>query len=367
MPTDIKAGKRVMSQKGSAARLPIKRAEKYHERLDSMFVDIEQLQRAPAGPAPEVRLELEALRARLFALEKQISEDKESAPSPDGTPSKPAVANTHTLPSAPLLYEREQAGFAFSDGRLEPIRETGLENIPSAITVPLTDSGEPIGKVQIAPPPERPLTPEETDVVNAVAQQASLQIQSLRLLAETERARAEAESATRQFMHTGWASYLDAIHQNERIGYAYDQAGVEPFIGKIDPGVGPENRIEETVSVLEEQVGAVYLTPDPTRRVTEDDRQMISSVANQIAQQVESIRLQADAVRARSEADEVIRRVTRESWATFTAEKEAEALGFAYDTNQVTPFGSALPKDVAISLPCRCAEKPSAGWRQPAR
>ncbi|MGB8213814.1 MAG: hypothetical protein WCE68_09685, partial [Anaerolineales bacterium] len=70
MPTDIKAGKRVMSQKGSAARLPIKRAEKYHERLDSMFVDIEQLQRAPAGPAPEVRLELEALRARLFALEK---------------------------------------------------------------------------------------------------------------------------------------------------------------------------------------------------------------------------------------------------------------------------------------------------------
>ena len=167
-------------------------------------------------------------------------------------------------------------------------------------------------------------------------------------------------------MHTGWASYLDAIHQNERIGYAYDQAGVEPFIGKIDPGVEPENRIEETVSVLEEQVGAVYLTPDPTRRVTEDDRQMISSVANQIAQQVESIRLQADAVRARSEADEVIRRVTRESWVTFTAEKD-RALGFAYDTNQVTPFGSALPKDVAISLPCRCAEKPSAGWLQPAR
>ena len=159
-----------------------------------MFVDIEQLQRAPAGPAPEVRLELEALRARLFALEKQVSEDKESLPSLDGIASKPAAANMHVQPSAPLLYEREQAGFAFADGRLEPIRETGsLENIHSAITVPLTDSGEPIGKVQIAPLPERPLTPEETDVVNAVAQQASLQIQSLRLLAETERAHAEAE------------------------------------------------------------------------------------------------------------------------------------------------------------------------------
>lgn len=25
-------------------------------------------------------------------------------------------------------------------------------------------------------------------------------------------------------MHQGWAAYLDAIHQNERLGYMYDQA-----------------------------------------------------------------------------------------------------------------------------------------------
>jgi signal transduction histidine kinase len=68
---------------------------------------------------------------------------------------------------------------------------------------------------------------------------------------------------------------------------------------------------------------------------------------------VENIRLLADASRARAEASDVIRRVTREGWDTYTEQKEKEeyALGFAYDTNRVTPFNDQTPKDVTLSLP----------------
>jgi signal transduction histidine kinase len=180
-----------------------------------------------------------------------------------------------------------------------------------------------------------------------VAQQASLQIQSLRLLAETERARAEAESATRSFMHEGWASYLDAIHQNERIGYSYDQASVASFSEKLKLDGG----VQETVSVMDEQVGSVYLTPDPDRPLTDADKEMITAVASQIAQQVENIRLLSDASRARAEADEVIKQITRESWQAFTDQKDQESLGFAYDSNQVTPFVDDFPRELALSLP----------------
>ena len=67
--------------------------------------------------------------------------------------------------------------------------------------------------MQIEPPSERTWTPEETNLANAVAQQVSLQIQNLRLLAATERARAEAQAANRQFTHQNWESFMDGIRQ----------------------------------------------------------------------------------------------------------------------------------------------------------
>ena len=352
MPTHKKAGKRVKEQpvvnKTPAARLPANSLDKYRQRLGALFADLERLSSDPASATPEIRFELAALRSRLLELEVQVSENKQTDPMPSvQAPDSPAM-DKPARRSAPALYEREQIGFVYSEDRLQQVRDVStLPKLPPAITVPLTASGQPIGEVQLAQPAKHAWTPEEVEIVNAVAQQASLQVESLRLLDETERARAEAVSATRRFMHEGWASYLDAIHQNERIGYAYDQASVEPCIEAPEPDHG----VRTMVNVMDEQVGALYLTPDPARPLTEGDQEMLTSVASQIAQQVENIRLLADASRARAEADEAIQRLTRENWETFTAEKEAGSLAFAYDTNQVTPYADQLPQDLALTLP----------------
>jgi signal transduction histidine kinase len=352
MPTHPKSSKRVKKQpadcEGARGALSANRAEKYRERLAALFADIERLNRDPACAAPEIRHELDALRARLFELQAQVFEGKETAAPPVRDLQASRVADVQKPPAAPILYEHEQIGFAYTEERLQQIRDTGaLTNLPPAISVPLMAGDQTIGNVQLTAPSERSWAPEETEVVNAVAQQVSLQIQNLRLLAETERARAEAEAATRRFMHEGWSSYLDAIHQNERIGYSYDQASVSPFSEKFKPDGG----VQESVSVRDEQVGALYLKPDPARPLTDYDKQVISAIAAQIAQQVENIRLLADASRARAEADDVIKRVTREGWESFTARKENESLGFAFDSLQVTPFGDPLPEDIALSLP----------------
>jgi signal transduction histidine kinase len=361
MFTDNESGTKVnkepMDNDDSRENLLSRFPKKFRERLGSLFTDIERLSFDTASATPEIRLELDALRTRLHKLEKEILESKETIPMPPVPVGRaPEDAEIQLPPSAqepaplagPILYEREQIGFAYSDNKLLQVRDAGaLSKNPCAISAPLMVSGEPIGKVQLASRAEKDWAPEETEIVNAVAQQVSQQIQSLRLLAETERARGEAENATRRFMHEGWASYLDAVHQNERIGYAYDQASVAPFNEqlKLDGGV------QEMVSVMDEQVGAVYLTPAADRPLTEADREMISSVADQIAQQVENIRLLADASRARAEADEVVKRITRESWESFTARNEEGTLGFVYDTNQVTPMGDWPPADVALTLP----------------
>jgi signal transduction histidine kinase len=302
------------------------------KRGNGTLVDLEAVMPPSLSEDAKVQRELEILRARVHELEMQLQRVGKSTP-------------------APMLYEEEQVGYAYKGNALEPLRisnyEPGFE-AKNAIRSPLTATGHVIGSMYIEPSSERNWEPEEADLVNNVAQQASLQIQSLRLLASAERARAEAEAASRQFMHESWASYLDAIHQNERIGYAYDQASVAPYLDDPDG----EDSLRETVKVMDEQVGILSLKPDPTRPLTENDRQLVSAVASQVAQQVENIRLLADASRARAEAEEATRRLTQQGWETFTSQQDEDTLGFAYDTVQVKPLkDSSLPQNVLLALP----------------
>jgi len=168
------------------------------------------------------------------------------------------------------------------------------------------------------------------------------------LIASAERARTEAEQATRQYMHQGWESYLDAIHQDERIGYVYDQAAVLPYTETLTPGQG----VQQTVSVMDEQVGTLFLQPGPNRPFTDADINLVGEVAKQVAQQVENIRLLADAARARAEAEEATRLLTRENWKVYADRRENDVFAFAYDTIKVAPLENDPPaQDIVIEQP----------------
>ena len=319
------------------------------QRLDALFADLERLTADPAGNTPEIHRELEALRARILELEKQFTEGEKS----EFVPEAKLPANTGDAQqrrAGHILYEKDQIGFAYSNDKIQLLQDSArtTPNINNALTSPLTVSGQAIGEMQIESPPQRPWTSDEMNLANAVAQQASLQIQNLRLLAATERSRAEAETATRRFMHEGWESYLDAINHSERIGYAYDQASVTPYADKLHVNGG----VRESVTVMDEEVGALYLKPDPNRPLTNADKALVSGVANQVAQQVENIRLLADASRARAEAEDAIRRLTRGNWESFTTDRGDSDLSFIYDSIQVTPMKeSSMPQDIVLTQP----------------
>jgi signal transduction histidine kinase len=342
---------------GNVSKDSAQHSRRSKKRVSKLFSDMESLVLQPladcegdngsktgasltstlASPLPltedaKIQQELENLRSRVHELEAQLQ-------------------GTRRTISSPMLYEKEHVGFAFKDNRVEPLKislyEQGSE-AKNAIRAPLTATGQVIGSMYIEPSPDKTWDPEEENLVNTVAQQASLQIQSLRLLASAERARAEAEEATRRYMHESWASYMDAIHQHERIGYAYDRTSVTQYLERPDS----VDSFRETVNVMDEQVGILSLTPDPNRPLTENDRKLVSAVASQVAQQVENIRLLADASRARAEAEEATRRMTKESWKTFADQREGDSLGFAYDTVQVTPLENVVQsQNVVLSVP----------------
>ena len=326
--------------------------DKSQKRVEKLFSDLDQIARLQAattsenrpietGPASPVRneapvppsvnngsAEMDALLLRIRELESQLKEKEKQAA---------------------VIYDKEQVGYAYRDDQIFPVQAFNdpAEKSESIIKTPLTASGEMIGEVKIEPPANRAWTEEEENLANSVAQQVSLQIQNLRLLAATERARAEAQSANRQFTHQNWESFMDGIRNSERIGYVYDQTSVAPF-AEHSPS---EHDIQENIKVLDESVGNLFLKEDPNRPLTEEDKAMISAVARQIAQQVENLRLLADASRARATAEDATRRLTRENWQSFTSQR-VDTLGYTYDTIQVSPLESSLaPQNITFEQP----------------
>ena len=171
--------------------------EKYRQRLDELFAKIEYLEANPQSHTPSIRCELEELRTRLIELENSFQEAQKH------NPSNGVTENTPTRRAVPILYETEHVGYAFTGEEVQAINTLGidLKLKEKMVVAPLIAGEGPIGEIQLKPSTERQWTAEEMQLANIVAQQASLQIQNLRLLDATERARAEAEAATRKFIH----------------------------------------------------------------------------------------------------------------------------------------------------------------------
>ncbi|MFN8383794.1 MAG: ATP-binding protein [Anaerolineales bacterium] len=330
--------------------------DKSQKRVEKLFADLDQIAKMPAATGEKKPVAVGATLPVKF-----------------DAPATPAAADTSTASHemelliqrireleaklkenekriAPVnVYEPERLGFEFRDDQINPVQmvDSPLAPPENLVKTPLMASGELIGEMKIEPPKDRPWTEDEEALANSVAQQVSLQIQNLRLLAATERARAEALAANRQFTHQSWESFMDGIRNSERIGYVYDQASVVPFSEPTPKQVD----IQETINVLDEHVGDLFLKQDPLRPLTEEDKVMISAVARQVAQQVENLRLLADASRAQANAEEATRRLTRENWQSFTSQR-ADALGYAYDTIQVTPLiDSQALQDISFEQP----------------
>jgi len=316
----------------------------FQKRIDALFSDIEHLATHPQLDVAVMRRELEQLKLRVAEMENQVQSSGFV-----GEPVQPAQDESlpfHARPIAPILYEKEQVGFAYTGEDLEPIKDSILPGmgVRDALLAQLTETDRPIGTVLVEPPSDRTWTTDEAELAKAVARQMSLQIQNLRLLSAAERSRAEAQAATRRFAHESWESFLDGIQQSERVGYVYDQNGVEPYTD-LSPA---DADYDASVSVMEEHIGKLSLKSSPGSPLTDEDKSMVSAVARQLGQQVENLRLLADASRARAEAEEATRRMAHDSWKAYAEGKEESALGFIYDSNQVLPL-TETPADISLS------------------
>lgn len=243
--------------------------------------DSESAQTAQSMPIPD---EMEALRLRVRELEAQLAE-KESKPY-----------------ATPLLYEKEEVGFAYSGNEIKPVRGDQFEaqNEADIVKTPLTSSGQIIGEVQVAQSPEHPITSDDIQLANAVAQQVSLQIENLRLLAAAERARAEAEDATRRLTRQNWENY--AQQEDAATGFVYDSLKVSPLATETITSVID---LEQPLIVRGEPIGRLSISGLPN--VSDEAKEIAAAIARQTSIHLETLRLTEELQRRAQELKELDR------------------------------------------------------------
>lgn len=233
-----------------------------------------------------------------------------------------------------------------------------LPDTRSEMAVPLIVADRVVGVLDMQSREPGALSGEVLPAFEALAGQLAVAVQNANLLRETEQARAQVEAQARRLVREGWQEHLDAIHKPEQLGFVFAQNEVSP-LAETDEAQMPEDgkSISVPIAVTGEPLGSLVVElEDETRR--EQTSELVSVVARQVAQQIENLRLLESAERYRYKAERAVRLQTLEGWQKYVKSRNAENLGYIYDTREVRPQAGGQDEDVSMfALPLKARDE----------
>ncbi|MBI5950730.1 MAG: GAF domain-containing protein [Chloroflexi bacterium] len=231
-----------------------------------------------------------------------------------------------------------------------------LPDTRSEMAVPLVVGDKVVGVLDLQSSQAGVLSKDNLSAFEALAGQLAIAIQNASLLEEARLARAEVEAQARRLTRASWSEYLDAIHKPEQTGFVFEGNQVAPLTQEQPERGGA---LTAPITVTGEALGKLVVEMEgkpPIARVDE----LIDTVARQMAQQIENLRLLDSAERFRHEAEQASRRLTHEGWQEYLETKSADSLGYIYDLKEVRPYSQDEIQQIeesALSLPLKVRDE----------
>jgi len=232
-----------------------------------------------------------------------------------------------------------------------------LPDTRGEMAVPLIVGDQVVGVLDMQSQYPGTLNEEVLPSFEALAGQLAIAVQNARLVAETEEARAEVEAQARRLVRTVWGDYMDAIHQPEQLGFAFDRKEVTPLtVTDTAQLPGADQAISAPISLTGEALGSLVVEIDEENQ-NEQTVELVNVVASQVAQQLENLRLLDNAERFRIEAEQAARRQTQAGWQEYIESRTADSLGYLYDLKKVRPHSNGQEDADALTLPIKAREE----------
>ncbi len=235
-----------------------------------------------------------------------------------------------------------------------------LPDTRSEMAVPLLIGETVVGVLDMQSREANKLNKEGVSAFEALAGQLAIAIQNATLLAQTEQARAEVEAQARRQSRSNWNDYLDAIHKPEETGFVFEKNQIAPMSLKEQSHLQiNEHTLSAPIEVIGESLGSLTVEMEGRSPIFRTE-ELINTVARQIAQQIESLRLLESAERYRSVAEEASRLITHEGWQDYKQKNAEEGISYIYDLNEVKPYhrnGSQQPETAEYTLPLKVRDE----------
>jgi signal transduction histidine kinase len=181
----------------------------------------------------------------------------------------------------------ERLGYTFDQETLTPWTEPlPAASDPTVLDMPIVVTGEPIGRIQLERDAEADQSwdPADLSLVHSIASRVGTQVENLRLLAQAEQYRAEAEAAMRRLTREGWEALR--THAQLAPGYVYDLNEVKPLFEK-NAGVS-QDVLKHPLVVGDEPIGELAVDVEAN---DDETAEIIAAVAEQLSGHLESLRL----------------------------------------------------------------------------
>jgi GAF domain-containing protein/HAMP domain-containing protein len=229
-----------------------------------------------------------------------------------------------------------------------------LPDTRGEMAVPLIVNDKVVGVLDMQSSQPDALNEEAIPAFEALAGQLAVAIQNATLLEEAKQARAEVEAQARRLVRKNWADYLDAVHKPEQIGFVFDRNEIAP-LEAADELPDESRAVSAPISLTGEEFGSLVVELDNERN--EQTSELVNTVARQVAQQLENLRLLDSAERYRFEAEQAARRQTRQGWQEFVNTWTGDSLGYLFDRNEVRPYSNGKDNASALNVPLKVRDE----------
>jgi GAF domain-containing protein len=203
------------------------------------------------------------------------------------------------------IHRREQFGFVYQTSQASAVTKSiktgGNEQRMSA---PISITGASVGTIDLERVTGEIWTEADIDMVSAISGEVAQKIENLRLLAEAEQYRWEAEDAARRLVREGWQKFAEAS-PSVVSGYTYDRDQVVPVSLQNDDANA--RMIRRQLVVGGETIG--YLDVADADGNPEQTTSLADAVAQQLSARIENLRLSEQTEQALTTTEEQARRL----------------------------------------------------------
>lgn len=141
----------------------------------------------------------------------------------------------------------------------------------------------------------------------------------------------KAPAAPKGGQKLSWDDFLNAIDRDERIGFQYAEDEISPLNTRLTAQNG---NIDTLLQLGDDIFGKIQLAG--AENLSAEEKALVDTIAKQVSQHIENLRLVEQADQYRREAETASRQLTQKGWEDYLKTSNAPAHGYFYDQKRVT-------------------------------